>query len=60
MSDFLSLQNLTLAYTKGTAAVEGLNLEVAEGELVSLLGPARPPPCGPLRGCSFHVLGRCT
>lgn len=40
MSDFLSLQNLTLAYTKGTAAVEGLNLEVAEGELVSLLGPS--------------------
>ncbi len=40
MSDFLSLENLTLAYAKGTAAVEGLHLGVAEGELVSLLGPS--------------------
>lgn len=39
-TDFLSLKNLTLSYQKGTAAVENLSLEVAEGELVSLLGPS--------------------
>ena len=39
MSDFLRLENLTLAYA-GQVAVAGLNLSVAEGELLALLGPS--------------------
>jgi len=41
MSDtpFLSLENLTLAYGK-TVAVEGLNLDITQGELIALLGPS--------------------
>jgi len=39
MSDYVSLQNLTLAYGK-TIAVEGLNLGIAKGELITLLGPS--------------------
>jgi putative spermidine/putrescine transport system ATP-binding protein len=36
----LELQGLTLSYGKGSAAVQGLDLYVAPGELVSLLGPS--------------------
>ncbi|MGA1317601.1 MAG: ATP-binding cassette domain-containing protein [Rubrivivax sp.] len=36
----LELQGLTLSYGKGGAAVQGLDLSVAPGELVSLLGPS--------------------
>jgi putative spermidine/putrescine transport system ATP-binding protein len=39
MSDYVSLQNLTLAYGK-TIVVEGLNLDIAKGELITLLGPS--------------------
>ena len=41
MSDpgYLSLEDLTLAYGD-TVAVDALNLEIAEGELVTLLGPS--------------------
>jgi len=39
MSDFVLLENLTLAYGK-TIAVEGLNLSINKGELITLLGPS--------------------
>lgn len=39
MSDYVSLQNLTLAYDK-TIAVDGLNLNIKKGELITLLGPS--------------------
>ena len=38
-SGFLSLENLTLAYGEH-AAVDNLNLQVKEGELLALLGPS--------------------
>jgi len=39
MSDFLTLQDLTLAYG-GTVAVDRLNLSIRQGELIALLGPS--------------------
>ncbi|MGR3375717.1 ABC transporter ATP-binding protein [Salipiger abyssi] len=39
MSDYVALDGLTLAYGK-TVAVEGLNLSIAKGELITLLGPS--------------------
>jgi putative spermidine/putrescine transport system ATP-binding protein len=39
MSDYVSLENLTLAYGK-SVAVEGLNLGIRKGELIALLGPS--------------------
>jgi putative spermidine/putrescine transport system ATP-binding protein len=39
MFDYVSLQNLTLAYGK-TIVVGGLNLDIAKGELITLLGPS--------------------
>ena len=36
----LILEDLTLAYGRSAPAVQGLNLSVGEGELVSLLGPS--------------------
>jgi len=39
MSDYVSLENLTLAYGK-TIAVEALTLGIRKGELIALLGPS--------------------
>lgn len=39
MSDYVSLENLTLAYGKATA-VDALNLGIRKGELITLLGPS--------------------
>lgn len=39
MSDYVSLENLTLAYGK-TVAVEALTLGIRKGELIALLGPS--------------------
>jgi putative spermidine/putrescine transport system ATP-binding protein len=48
MSDasFLTLKQLTLAYDD-TIAVKNLDLDIARGELVALLGPSG---CGPSPG----------
>ena len=39
MSEFLTLEDLTLAYG-GTVAVDRLNLDIRQGELIALLGPS--------------------
>ncbi len=38
--DFLSLNNIDVTYDKKKTILKGLNLEIGEGELVSLLGPS--------------------
>ncbi len=40
MKTALTLEQLTLAYTKNLTTVENLNLTVPEGELLALLGPS--------------------
>ena len=37
---FMSLNGIDVSYDKKKQILKGLNLEVEEGELVSLLGPA--------------------
>jgi putative spermidine/putrescine transport system ATP-binding protein len=46
----LSIRSLTKSYGDGAAAVRGIDLEVAEGEFVSLLGPS---------GCGKTTTLRC-
>ena len=41
---FMSLNGIDVSYDKKKQILKGLNLEVEEGELVSLLGPSG---CGP-------------
>lgn len=37
---FMALKNIDVCYDKKKQILKGLNLEVSEGELVSLLGPS--------------------
>ena len=42
MSKAVQLENLSVSFTSGSSvvkAVDGVNLEIAEGEFFSLLGP---------------------
>ncbi|MEO8633330.1 MAG: ABC transporter ATP-binding protein [Chloroflexota bacterium] len=50
MSGFLVLQGLRKRFPNGTVAIDGVDLEVAEGELVALLGPS---------GCGKTTTLRC-
>jgi iron(III) transport system ATP-binding protein len=50
LSGFLVLQGLRKRFPNGTVAIDGVDLEVAEGELVALLGPS---------GCGKTTTLRC-
>lgn len=56
---FMSLNGIDVSYDKKKQILKGLNLEVKEGELVSLLGPSG---CGQVhdtpRRCRLYRPGR--
>ena len=47
---FMSLNGIDVSYDKKKQILKGLNLEVEEGELVSLLGPSG---CGNPQRCAW-------